>query len=349
MKKTLLIFGLITFLFSCEEEKSNKAEIIDFSIISTSNSEIIVEEVMINSEKNKIYIFINNDLTEYESEISFTIDLNLSSGAKSSLSIQNDLTFNNPDEVKKIDIEAEDGTIKEWYLFIVHKQIQNSDFNNWFTNVGMNGLDYSEIGNSAIESVWATANMGTSLYTNYGTQPIYENSKTFVKLTTLSPSVSVPLAASTLFTGKFDVNIAIANPIDPKKATILGTPFIFKPKSFRIKYAYQASYPYMQVTFDSPTNIFGGNTIEEIEGEDKCAMYVVLGIINGNDITEIGRAELFSSSTDGVIDQYVDFIYTSSVKPTHIAVVFTSSKEGDVWKGSIGSELIVQEFELIYE
>ena len=187
------------------------------------------------------------------------------------------------------------------------------------------------------------------MYQHYGTQAIVTDQYTYVKISTLEPSTSVPIAAGTLFTGRFDLSKAIANPLDPKKATNMGIPFIARPIAFRVKYAYESGDTLCQVTFNSSTSIFGGYTKEILEGQDQCSIYSILESRDGDNVTEIARAELFSESTTNVIELNINFIYTSDLDPTHITVVFTSSKDGDLWKGAVGSELIIQEFELIYE
>lgn len=353
MKKLLILLSFFSVLISCsDEDESNKAEIIDMSITAISSSDLLLEDISIESENSKIFIFLNNDLSDHEFPVTLTTDVKLSSGAKTSSFLNSELSFSEADQVINVDVEAEDGTIKTWYVFLIHHQIQNSTFGDWYTNVGMNGVDYTEIGNSAVESVWATANMGTSMYSVYGTQPLIEDSKKYVKVETIkSNSIPIPIATGTLFIGRFDITGAISNPTNPKKATKFGTPFIFSPRSFKIKYNYQAGDTLIQGEFNNPTNIFGGYTTEIIEGEeDKCAIYAILESRTEDTNTEVAKAELFSETTsDNINEVIVDFNYTSTVQPTHISVVFSSSKDGDLWKGAPGSTLLIEEFELLYD
>ena len=351
MKKIFYFIAIAFLLNSCDNNdvKSSKAEIIVLSVSSIYTIDIILKDILIDSDNNKIFIFLNNDLNNFNFPILLSVNYELSSEATTNSISNNEISFTNPDDVVTLEIRAEDGTIKEWYVALVHKQIQNSDFEDWFDNKAMDGSFYTEIGLSAEKSVWATANLGTSLYKVFGTQPVYENPKTYVKIETLRPSSSVPLAAGTIFTGKFDLSKAIANPLDPEKATNQGTPFTFKPTKFRVKFSYESSTPYIQVTFNNSGSIFGGNSVEEIAGEDECAIYAILESRDGDNITEIAKAELFSKTTAGVIEQYIDFNYTSIANPTHISVVFSSSKNGHYWKGAVGSKLLIEEFELMYE
>lgn len=351
MKKALLMISAFIFFLSCsnDDTKSDKANILEFNILGSSNEELIIVHQLINKDKSSLYLYFNNDLSTFTFPISFTIDFELSNGAKVNSLPNNSIEFNDCNDVQTIEIEAEDGTVQEWYVFLVNKQIQNSNFENWYSNKGMNGLYYDEIGLSYEKAVWATANLGTSMYEAYGTQPIINQDSRYLKIQTLNPDELVPLAAGTIYTGRFDVSQAISNPLDPKKATNMGTPFISKPTAFRIKYSYESGDTLCQITFNSSTSIFGGYNKEDLEGEDQCSIYSILENRDGDQITEIAKAELFSETTSGIIETNIDFNYYSDLNPTHIIVVFTSSKDGDLWKGAVGSKLIVQEFELIYE
>ncbi|NOQ26037.1 MAG: hypothetical protein GQ564_11795 [Bacteroidales bacterium] len=353
MKKLLILLSFISVLMSCsDEDESGNAEIIDMSITAMSSSDLLLEDISIESENSKILIFLNNDLRDHAFPISLTTDVKLSSGAKTSSFLNSEISFNEADQVISVDVEAEDGTLKTWSIFLIHHQIQNSSFEDWYTNVGMNGVDYTEIGNSAVESIWATANMGTSMYSVYGTKPLIVDSEKYVKIETFkSSSIPIPIAAGTLFIGRFDLAGAISNPTNPKKATKFGSSFIFSPKSFKVKYNYQAGDTLIQGEFNNPTNIFGGFTTEIIEGEeDKCAIYAILESRTEDTNTEVARAELYSETTsDNINEVIVDFNYTSTLQPTHISVVFSSSIDGDLWKGAAGSTLLIEEFELLYD
>lgn len=350
MKKVLILLALSTILFSCETDDnySDKAEIKNFDVINVSNINLNYVKTDILSNQ-KIYVYFNNDLNNISFPITLDINIEISPGA-SLKSISNDqISINDPDNVETIKVEAEDGSVTNWYLFLVHKQVLNSDFEDWYLKTGINGIDYDEIGLSDNKTVWSTANLGTSLYGKYCAQPLIDGDIVYARIITDSISPNVPLATGTLFTGKFSYQAAITNPLNPKLATIFGTPFISKPTSFRVKYSYISAERYVQVNYNSPTYIFAGNEVEEIEGEDNCAIYAILENRNGDTVTEIAKAELFSASTEGVVEDYISFEYTSELEPTHISVVFSSSKDGDLWKGADGSELIIQEFELIYE
>lgn len=350
MKKILILFSISLLLFACsDEDKSSDADIVGLSITNLSSSDLSLKDVKIDSETSKIYIFLDNDLSQFTFPISLTTDIKLSSGAKTRSISGSELNFSNPDETKVIEVEAEDGTIKTWYIYLIHHQLQNASFEHWFDNKGMNGKDYKEIGNSYETSLWATANMGTSMDGVYGTQPIADGSDTLAEITT-GKTTQVPITAGTLFTGRFNLADAMVNPTDPKKATDFGVPFIFRPSAMKIKFKYQAGETYQKATVNNPGNILGGFTVTDIEGEDQCSIYAILEVRNGDQVKEIAKAELFSGTTSNVLtEKTAPFIYTSSEQPTNITIVFTSSRYGDLWKGAVGSTLTIDDLEFVYE
>lgn len=349
MKKLFLLLALFSFMISCEEDKSSNAEILEVSITGLSNNDLIFENTFVDTENNKVFIFINNNLNEFSFPISINADVKLSPGAKTKSLSSDEISFSEADEVKLLEVEAEDGTVKNWYVYLVHQQLQNSNFESWFDNMGMNGDDYQEIGTSSVTSVWSTANIGTSMYSVYCTQPLTEGTNSMVEITTGKTSV-VPITTGTLFTGVFNLAGAISNPADPEKATIFGTPFIFRPTALKFKFKYQAGENYIQASFNNPSSIFAGFTTTEIEGEDQCSVFAYLEVRNGDQITEIARIEMESGTTSNTLTETeMIFNYTSNERPTHLTIVFSSSTDGDLWKGAVGSTLVIDDLELIYE
>jgi len=124
MKNLFIYLSIATLLFSCSEDESSNAEIIDLLVTDVANTDLTVKDVLIETELNKVYIFIDNDLSEYNT-IQFTTDIKLSAGAKAPSIQNNEILFSNANEVKTIEVIAEDGTIQDWYIYLIHHQIQN--------------------------------------------------------------------------------------------------------------------------------------------------------------------------------------------------------------------------------
>ena len=348
MKKLLPLLLVATLFFACSDDKSSNADITEAYITDLSDDDLNYVQSTIDTDNGKIYLFFNNDLSDITFPINLSADIKVSSGAKMS-TLLNELVFTSPDKVLTTEVVAEDGTSKSWSVFLVHKQLQNSDFEDWFDNLGMNAKSYKEAGNSSVTSVWATANLGTSSYSVYGSTPVSVEGNTVVEIKTQAAG-SLPITAGTIFTGIFSVANAIANPTDPEQATLFGTPFIFRPSGFKIKYKYQAGEDYVQATLINPKDIFDGFTIADIEGEDKCTIYAFLEIREGDEIKEIARTKLESGTTvDVMTETTLNFNYTSTDTPTHITIVFSSSTGGALWRGAVGSTLVIDDLELIYE
>jgi hypothetical protein len=165
------------------------------------------------------------------------------------------------------------------------------------------------------------------------------------------------MAAATLFTGKFTEDFPSVS--DPRSNIDFGTPFAARPEAFRVDYRYLPGASYE----DGDGN--------PLPGGDQCDIYVLLEKRTGDDVERIGTG--WFRSSDEVVDfsnLEVDIKYGELTPsdpefeyanirdgeswgnpddiPTHIVVVFSSSALGDFFTGAIGSELWVNNFELVY-
>jgi len=349
MKKTLFFaLSLMIIAISCSEDESSSNKITNFEIENSNSLSLVVQDVVIDETLKRIYIVISNSTLDGIFPLTITPTIKISSGAKSSPSSGTEIVFNDPDDAVSYNVKAEDGSLKTYYTQLIHKQIQNSDFQNWYNVMLSINANYSEVGQSSETTLWASANSGTSTYGVYNTMPFIDGIDTLVLIKT-AVAGSIPIAAGTLFTGRFSLAGAISNPTDPKKATTFGIPYFWRPESIKFKYKYTAGPNYIKATLNNPTNIFGGFTIDTLDGSDKCNIYAILEKRTDTETIEIGRANFTSGSTEDILSETIaDFIYTSTENPTHISVVFTSSIDGDLWTGAVGSGLIVDDLELIY-
>jgi hypothetical protein len=349
MKSIVILFSLSLMLLACKkEELSSLAEVLDFSADSISLTGIALEKVDIDSKNQIISLLFNRFLPEDSFPVSFTSNLVISEGATSVPPSGQKVVFNIKDEGFKYTITAEDGSKKDYYVLLRDTQLPNSGFENWYLTAGMDGVSYKEPGKSKYTTIWATANYGTSMYKQYCTQPLIQDENTLVKIIT-GVAGPIPVTAGTIFTGRFDINGAINNPSDPSQATIMGIPFCWRPSGIKFKYSYQPGDHYIRATLKNPNNIFGGFTIEDIPGGDSLTFYATLEIHDGSIVTEIGRAEFYSGEIQStLIPVTANFNYTSALSPTHISVVFSSSKHGEEFTGAVGSLLIIDDIELLY-
>jgi hypothetical protein len=351
MKKFIYILLAALVLFSCKKDNdtSSEASIESFGILSSELDALQYGVVVLNKQYSEVHILDASFLASSVYPISFTPIIEVSEGASILPASQTEVTFNCKEDAIKYVITSEDGTTQEWNVTLRDNQIPNTDFSNWYEQIGMNGKSFWEPGKSLEATVWGTANMGTSTYSVYGTTKLVEDSNTRVKISTGETEV-VPITSGTLFLGKFDIQGAIQNPTDPEKATDFGLPFILKPSAIRFKYSYIAGDTLRKFTLKDTDNLFGGFDEVSIAGTDECMIYALLEVRDGDYVKEIARVE-YSGGTTGsdLTELTLDLVYTSTETPTHISIVFASSKDGDKYTGAVGSTLIIDDLELIYD
>ena len=222
---------------------------------------------------------------------------------------------------------------------------------------------------------WASGNPGYVLSgmaldeTQYPTvqHPIGYSGKC-VKLTTLSTGnfgkpIGMPIAAGNLFIGSFDTQNAVLAPL---QATHFGFPFTKRPSKITGWFKYKAG----EVFTDKSGNIVTGK-------KDKGDIYAVLYEAPSSDFSLDGN--LFPNNGTGIDEHIVllariseqemtetsewtkfdlDFkpqngktINTEDLKngKYKLAVVFSSSVMGAYFQGAVGSELWIDEVEIICE
>jgi hypothetical protein len=257
-------------------------------------------------------------------------------------------------------VTAEDGSIAEWAVNVIpalpNPQLPNSNFDQWYSV-----SDYMQPGESADNTVWGTANRGVAIAGDANTVPEDLGGGDFAaKMTSVAAPLIVRMAAATLFTGKFTDEFP--SPSNPRSNIDFGTPFSGRPSAFRIDYRYLPGASYEDAD---------GNPLP---GGDECDIYVLLQKREGDQIQRIGTGwfrdgtevtdwtnleveikygELTASDPEF---EYADVRPEEGESwgnpddvPTHIVVVFSSSALGDFFTGAIGSELWVNNFDLVYE
>lgn len=254
-------------------------------------------------------------------------------------------------------VTAEDGSASDWSVYaapaLPNPQLPNSNFDLWY-DVGK----YQQPGESAESTVWGTANRALAIAGEANTNPVdLGGGDRAASLTSEAAPLLVRMAAATLFTGKFTEGFP--SPTDPRSNIDFGTPFSGRPKAFRIDYQYVPGPSYEDAE---------GNGLP---GSDECDMYVLLERREGDQVERIGTG-WFRSAT--LVDEFTtlevpikygeltaadpEFEYANiregeswgnpDATPTHITVVFSSSALGDFFTGAVGSELLINNFELVY-
>ena len=259
-------------------------------------------------------------------------------------------------------VQAENGETRVWTVTIgeigENPQLDNTGFDLWYeTSAGAIGtpIIYDEPGESASNTIWATANFGLTKYKSQPntTQVDLGGGNFAAKMETVAAPVSfVPMAAATLFTGVFELNES-----DPSSSAKFGTPFTSRPTGFKVNYAYTPG-----------TTLVGGVTADE------CDIYLLLEKREGSAVARVATG-WFRDGTNTGLESWTSLEVTlkygplsssdpeydyANIKgddtwadadevPTHVSVVFASSALGDEYKGAIGSVLVVDDLELIYD
>lgn len=352
MKKLLYLLAVGGVMLSCNDEgtSNSEAELLSYNVSANCACSSTFSETVLDKDYNIIHILSNSELKSSDYPVAIIPEIEISAGATITPAINEQISFaSNEDRIEYIINSEDEQTNVEWYAIVRDRQLPNSDFETWHDAQGMDGNYFKSPGMFQESTVWATANMGTSTYGVYGTTPMDEGGNTRVKIES-GETVAIPVTAGTLFIGRFDLAGAIQNPSNPKKATDFGIPFIYKPKAIEFNRKYTSGDQLIQASLNNPNNLFGGFEIEELEGKDEYNIYAMLEKRTETSTLEIARAEIRGSDTGDQLETVVlPFVYQSDETPTHFSLVFTSSADGDIWKGAVGSTLVIDDVKLIYE
>lgn len=358
----IFILGILITMQSCLSEyhfgKNDQAKIIAFSIENQIGS------VSINQDELTITASVDESSDIKNLQVN-TIEV--SSFATVNPAQGDVVDFSEP---VAFTVTAEDGTTQVYTvnveLSVAEIQLDNSDFQNWYVVSGSNS--YSQPGISADETIWGTGNPGVVTLGDPNVVPATDGDNVYAVLKTVDLALGTLLGqgigAGSMFTGFFKLNLS--NPIASAK---FGTNYLARPKSFSIKYRY------------TPGDEVKDGKLKVIPGaKDSCDIGIVLtdrsaepykqvavawfrsgeSLTDWNTITidfkygEIAAPQSYERPRDIYIndngqDRLVSVVYgTGNEKPTHISVVFASSHRGDYFEGAPGSELWIDDLELIY-
>ena len=349
MKRILLALFLISLL-SCEDDDpiSNAYELLGFEVEATAEFDPYLS--YIDTASNQIQVFSSASLDLISFPLSLNPVVSVSPGASVMPSSGSVVVFDDPEDFVKYTITSQDGLGTEEYIFTIRdNQIPNAGFENWFQETGMNSQPFLQPGKYLESSVWATTNMGTSIYGMYGTTPLELGTNKMAKIETLE-TVAIPIVAGAMYVGKFYLDAAIADPGNPAAAAKLGIPFFGKPTAVQFNYSFKSGDQLIQAALKDPGNLFGGFDIYNLEGTDKFGIKAVLEKRTGDVVTIIAQAEYQSDQEIAeMTEMNMELEYLSDDDPTHFHISFSPSVDGGMFKGAIGSTLIIDDLKMIYE
>lgn len=281
-------------------------------------------------------------------------------------------------------VTSEDGKWQKVYTVKVFVYTINTDYHFEHFKLHKNSQDkedyyvFYEKNNSGDEIMtWASGNEGFAFTgveatpAEYPTtvDPMGKNDNC-LKLQTkstgaLGESVGMPLAAGNLFMGSFQINLS-----EVLKATKFGVQFTHKPTYLKGWYKFKAGETFYEL--DESTT---PHSLKPVPGKkDICDIYAVfyetdenLETLDGENVLDMSNPNLISlarieDAHETEDDEWVRFELPFKLLPGrtidenklkagdyNIAVVFSSSINGDNFEGAPGSTLWIDEVELDYE
>lgn len=206
---------------------------------------------------------------------------------------------------------------------------------------------------SGEESFWDTGNKGAVTISDSNSVPTEESCNGSGKAASLeSKYLVLKFAAGNIFTGSYVKTVGTNGVLS------FGREFSSFPSKLRINYKYTSA------TIDK----VGEDSYSYLKGRpDSCHIYIALTdwdqpleirtrpserqLFDKNDSHVIAYAEYISGQSDAQYQQkdlVLDYRYTDRT-PKYILVVASASKYGDFFTGGVGSKLLIDNFELIYE
>ena len=228
--------------------------------------------------------------------------------------------------------------------------LENGSFDDWSAEVATNGTLWQPWSTS---SFWDTGNRGATSIADSNSVPTSETCNGTGKAASLETKwIVMKLAAGNIFTGSY-VRTDGTNGV-----LSFGREFSSFPSKLRINYKYTSA------TIDK----IGEDALSYLKGQpDSCHIYIALTdwdqpleirtrpserqLFDKNDSHVIAYAEYISGNSDSQYQQkdlVLDYRYTNRT-PKYILVVASASKYGDYFTGGVGSKLLIDNFELIYE
>lgn len=228
--------------------------------------------------------------------------------------------------------------------------LENGSFDDWSSEVATNGTLWQPWSTS---SFWDTGNRGATSIADSNSVPTSETCNGTGKAASLETNkIVMKLAAGNIFTGSY-VRTDGTNGV-----LSFGREFSSFPSKLRINYKYTSA------TIDK----IGEDALSYLKGQpDSCHIYIALTdwdqpleirtrpserqLFDKNDSHVIAYAEYISGNSDSQYQQkdlVLDYRYTNRT-PKYILVVASASKYGDYFTGGVGSKLLIDNFELIYD
>lgn len=360
--RPIKLFSLLFFvsLFgSCiqDEPLNAEADILTCEV----DANILKKDPIIQNKRIQIMVKSNTDLTNQAP--SFT----LTPGATISPESGTERNFNSP---QIYTVTSEDGDSEKDYevSYIISAIGSQFSFEHVRVEDGKYDVFYEVDQDGQNIMDWASGNIGFSL-TGAGSSP--EDYPTLrlldgkegqgVKLTTRATGsfgamIGKPLAAGNLFMGEFDLANSIT---DPLKSLKLGIPIYYVPSALSGFFKYEAGPVYTNIdneevdkedSWDAYAVFFEtDDTLHYLDGTNRFTHPNIISIARISEENRIETSEWtsFNIPFKTIPGKEVDPQKLENGKYS-LTLVFTSSIDGDLFSGAVGSTLLIDEVELIH-
>ncbi|MDR6806721.1 hypothetical protein J2Y45_003913 [Dyadobacter sp. BE34] len=362
MKSTVLLAMLGTFLTvsGCIKPEAENMEA-DILVMTLPDSVLISPPSITNTSVTAFVNFSKLNIKAVAPQFSITEGASIQPASGTPQDFSKPVTYT---------VTSQDGHWTKQYRVSLLQNLapDNFMFENWTVNPDGNYYVPYEVVEAEHQNIWASGNSGFSLIApekqpeayptqrstdaQQGQYAAYLETKSTGALGAL---VGMPIAPGNLFLGSFDGAKALTAPLE---ATIFGVPFNKKPLRLTGFYKYVSGGPVTDKTGKPVTP----------ERQDVCDIYAVLfkatadkPFLNGanvlTDPSVVAIAQLASGTpTSGAGYQAFNltFNYKSEVNQDDlaafaykIAIVFSSSKNGAVFEGAVGSKLYIDDVKIV--
>lgn len=366
----LLAFIGITYSSCIKDEALNNEADIE---IATIPEEFILSSPIISNDKVTFTVYKSLDLTKVAPEFRLTKGATIipASGTVRDFSkgpLTYEITSQSTTYKKTYTIEFVNSEISTAYQFETFREkvggFYDADIYHVFYEKGID----EDTGEEKETFEWASGNIGFAMTDGDADNPKKPSdfptsavSNGFVghglKLTTLSteplgPMMGSPLAAGNLFLGEFDLAIAVSKPL---KGTKFGVSFTKEPIMLRGYFKYKRGKEFQinnleknkikEDRWDAYAILFEAGPEDVLYGDHDFIDEKIVSIAR---VPESQKKETSTWTLFEVPFQYVEGkTYDPKNKKYKLALVFSSSEEGSLFNGAIGSTLYIDEVEIL--
>lgn len=330
-------------------DESGEAKMTAFSF--TGNPSFVAQQPVINDDNTITFGVSESTTDEQLKSLQATVEVSAGATYKADgTDFSKDVTYT---------VVAENGTVATYVVKAPARMASlKFSFDEWETKDNVEYPMPRDLLASSLEgaSILASLTGGLPLYKSTDDKVAGAAARLVTMDTSEIASSLIPaITSGSLFTGKFDILAAIT---DKLSSTKFGIAYDKKPLRFKGYYKYTPGEKFID-----------GTDVENIvtkDQTDECAIQAVLYeaetddfTLTGHDINNSDKRVAVAALSDGTAKAdwtSFDIPFTwlegktyDPAKKYKLAIVCSSSKEGDLFKGAGGSTLLIDEFEVVGE